>query len=103
MTVGKTSDRTGKSNSLLETLEATLAALDVSVSYESIGAKVLAGGLCRVKGAYRVIIDRRTAPPERVEILASALSRFDTSAIELDPAVAALIETHAPRRAPLAS
>lgn len=101
--MGKTSDRTASSTSLLEKLEATLADLDVSVSYEAIGAKVLAGGLCRVKGAYRVIIDRRTAPPERVEILASALSRFDTAAIELDPAVAALLAAHAPRRAPLAS
>jgi hypothetical protein len=91
--------QTPQSETLLEKLEATAAALGVKVSYEAIGARVSVGGLCKVKGVYRVIIDRRAAPTERVAVLASSLARLDTSALQLDPAVSGAIDTYALSRA----
>ncbi len=72
---------------LLEKLEIVAAQLDVKVSYESIGASVGSGGLCRVKSQYRVIIEKRTIAAERVDVLAAALARIDTTGISLEPAV----------------
>lgn len=88
-----------KSESLLGRLEETAAALGVQVSYESISASVGPGGLCRVRGDYRIIVDRRAAAPERVAVIASSLARLDLSAVELDPAVAGAIEPYAISRA----
>jgi hypothetical protein len=59
---------------LLELLETCAEGLGVRVSYEQLGASVGHGGLCRVKGVYRVIIDRRATPGERVATLATALA-----------------------------
>src|SRR5690242_4794547 len=67
-----------KPDVLLELLEATAETLAVRVSYESlhasVGAAVGHGGLCRVKGEHRVIIDKRATPQERVATLAAALA-----------------------------
>jgi hypothetical protein len=80
----------------LETLAERLA---VRVSYEPMAGIVQnRGGLCRVKGEYRVIIDRRLKPPERVQILAEALGRFDLDGVEVADAVRALVEGSRPRR-----
>jgi hypothetical protein len=81
----------------LDALERLADALAVRVSYEPMTGLVQGtGGLCRVKGELRVIIDRRLKPPERVQILLDAMRRFDTSRLELDPEVQQLL---APARA----
>jgi hypothetical protein len=61
---------------MLEELEAVAVALAVKVSYEAIAASVGSGGLCRVRGEYRVIIDKRTQLSERVAALAQALAQL---------------------------
>ena len=59
-------------------LEGLAKELDVQVSYEPMAGLVQGvGGLCRVKGQYRMIVDRRLQPPERLVIVADALKRFD--------------------------
>lgn len=76
----------------LEALERLAEALSVRVSYEPMAGLVQnTGGLCRVRGEYRVIIDRRLKPPERVQILVDALRRFDTSGIPLEPEIQELL------------
>lgn len=77
----------------LEALERLAESLAIQVSYEPMAGLVQrTGGLCRVRGKYRVIIDRRLKPPDRVQILAEALRRFDLSeqsyASELQPLLA---------------
>jgi len=60
------------------------------------------GGLCRVKGSYRVIIDKRASDEERVATLAGALATFDTTELELPPQVRDLLRMYigtGPRRA----
>lgn len=70
---------------LLEALQALADQLSVAVCYETMGAGVSGtGGMCRVRGQYRVIIDRRLGTRERVQILSTALARFDLEAAGLD-------------------
>ncbi|HSZ83769.1 MAG TPA: hypothetical protein VLA14_15895, partial [Polyangia bacterium] len=43
------------------------------------------GGLCKVKGQWCVIVDRKTPPAERAALLIEALAGFDTDAVFLPP------------------
>jgi hypothetical protein len=62
----------------LEELERVAEQLQVKVCYEPMAGLVQGiGGLCKVRGEYRVIIDRRLRPAERVSILADALRRVE--------------------------
>ncbi len=88
-----------KPEAMLQELEAAAEKLSVTVSYESLGASVGNGGLCRVKGSYRVIIDKRSTARERVATLAEALARFDSSGLYLTPSVREVVDYYAARRA----
>lgn len=83
---------------MLQELESLAEQLSVKVSYESLAASIGLGGLCRVKGQYRVIIDKRATVQERVATLAQSLNRFDTSSMSLPPRVRQTLLSHAPRR-----
>jgi hypothetical protein len=61
---------------LLEHLEQAADRLGIRVSYEQLQSSVVTGGLCKVKGAYRIIIDKRATSEERLTTLASALAAF---------------------------
>lgn len=63
-----------KPEALLELLENVADQLGIRVSYEQLQSSVVTGGLCKVKGAYRVIIDKRATSEERVTTLATALA-----------------------------
>jgi len=64
----------------LQELERLAKQLGVKVSYDTTAGLVSgSGGLCRVHGAYRIIIDRRLKPGARVQLLLDALARFDTT------------------------
>jgi hypothetical protein len=98
-----------KAEVILELLEAAAEQLAIKVSYEPLqtgGLQTgLRGGLCRVKGEFRIIIDKRSSDEERVTTLAGALATFDTSELELPQKVRDLLRTHdrAPRPTPGAS
>jgi hypothetical protein len=83
-----------KSEVMLELLEAAATQLAVKVSYEPLAAAVGMGGLCRVKGQYRVIIDKRATTSERVATLATALSTFDVGSLELTDQVRQVLKFH---------
>ncbi len=93
-----------KPEAMLELLENAADQLKIKVSYEplqTVGAG-MRGGLCRVKGVYRVIIDKRATNEERMVTLASALAGFDTAELELSQKVRSLLRTYegsGPRRA----
>ena len=91
---------------MLELLEGAAEQLQIKVSYEPLqtaGIQTgLRGGLCRVKGQFRVIIDKRASDEERVATLATALASFDTSELEMPQKVRELLRTYegtGPRRA----
>ena len=81
----------------LKELEQACAALSVAVSYEALAANVRVGALCRVKGNYRVIIDKRATPNERAATLAEAINRLGDSS--LSPHVRELVDSYGVRRA----
>ncbi len=83
-----------KAEVLLELLEAAADQLGIKVSYEALQTTLGNGGLCRVKGAYRVIVDKRTTAEERVVTLATAIATFDTSELELPAKVRDVLRTY---------
>ena len=89
-----------KAEQLTEILETAAQQLGVKVQYEVLAAAGPGGGggLCKVKGEWRVIIDKKTAPSDRASILADALATLDTESIFLPPKVRELL---AQRRAVL--
>jgi hypothetical protein len=83
-----------KAEAMLEMLEATAEQLSVKVTYEPIQSSVGHGGLCRVKGAFRIIIDKRATTDECITTLATALATFDISELEIPAKVRELIRQH---------
>jgi len=76
----------------LSELERLATELDVDVTYEPMGGLVQGvGGLCRVHGRYRIIIDRKLKAPERLQVVADALRRFDTEKHFVSPQVRLLL------------
>jgi hypothetical protein len=84
-----------KAQAVLQELESTAETLSVHVTYEALSASVGHGGLCRVKGQYRVIIEKRASVQERAATLAQALAQFDTSSLRLSPKVRQLLAHYA--------
>jgi hypothetical protein len=91
---------------MVELLENAAEQLGIKVSYEPLQTSGIStglrGGLCRVKGTYRIIIDKRATTEERMTTLATALASFDTTELELSQKVRDLLRTYegtGPRRA----
>jgi hypothetical protein len=77
-----------KPDQLTEALEQAAAQLGVRVRYETMtGETAGSAGLCKVKGEWCVIIDRKTPPAERAAVLVESLAGFDTENIFLPPEV----------------
>jgi hypothetical protein len=89
-----------KAEHLTEILETAAQQLGVKIRYETLVASgpTGGGGLCKVKGEWCVIMDKKTAPSERASILCDALATMDTDGIFLPPKVREMI---AQRRASL--
>jgi hypothetical protein len=87
-----------KPDVMLQKLEEAATQLRVKVTYEVMSAAIGHGGLCRLKGEYRVIIDKRASTEERVTTLAASLSvvlgRLDLA--PLDEAFRDLIDQQTP-------
>ena len=84
---------------VLELLEAAAEQLKVRVSYETLQTSVVHGGLCRVKGEYRIIVDKRASAEERVTTVATALAKLTridgvSLAAELSPKVLEVLRMH---------
>ncbi len=62
-------------DTLLE-LEGVCEKIKVRVSYEMIGGELGMGGLCKVKGEHRIIVDRRATDGDKVNVIAQALAKF---------------------------
>ena len=75
-----------KPEQMTEALEQAAAQLGVQVRYDTMtGDSAGGGGLCKVKGTWCVIIDRKTPPAERAAMLIEALVGFDTDSVFLPP------------------
>jgi len=84
---------------LLELLENAADQLGIRVSYEQLQSSVVTGGLCKVKGVYRIIIDKKATPEERVATLATALATFPAARLDelaLPAKIRELLRLHEP-------
>ncbi len=75
-----------KESALLEKLKETAKGLNVDVQTVNIRKYVhnVKGGLCMVNGQYRIIVDKGLHLSEKIDVLASALKKFDTASMELN-------------------
>ena len=78
-----------KAEQLTQVLETAAQQLGVKIRYEILVASgpTGGGGLCKIKGEWCVIMDKKTAPSERASILCDALATMDTDGIFLPPKV----------------
>ena len=84
-----------KLNETLRELESVAEKKKIKVSYENIGGELGAGGLCKVKGEHRVIVDKRATDGEKVTVLAQALSRFPLEDVFISERTREIIEKSA--------
>ena len=82
---------------LLAELEEAAKQLDVRLTYEAMSGELGSGGLCKVKGQWRVIIDKRSTPGDRLSILALALSRIPRDGLTLSAKAEKLLSEVRPR------
>lgn len=77
----------------LQELEQLAQNLGVRVCYDAMtGLSQGSGGLCKVRGEWRIIMDKRLKAIERMQVISDALrSRFDTEAHFVSPQVRTLL------------
>lgn len=76
---------------ILAELEEACKFIGIRLTYEALGGELGSGGLCKVKGKWRAIYDKRTTPAERVTLLVPLLARFNLDGAPLSEAVRELI------------
>jgi hypothetical protein len=79
---------------LLHHLEELAERIAIAVRYENITGEDSpgAGGLCRIRGEYVLIVHSRATVTEKIRLLTKALRQFDLSGIYLIPALRKLFE-----------
>jgi|SRR5450755_343643 hypothetical protein len=88
-----------KPEQITETLEQAAAHLGIRVRYETMtGDTAGGGGLCKVKGQWCVIVDRKTPAAERAALLIEALAGFDTDEVFLPPLLREALATKRTQR-----
>lgn len=87
---GKTLDEQKR----LELLEEAAQALGIEIRYETFKGEtsMAAGGLCRLKGNYLIILNSRSGLGDRINAIASAINRFDLSTTYLRPGLREFLE-----------
>jgi len=81
---------------IIDGLEELAERLGIQIRYEAIrqdedSANVV-GGLCRLKGAYVLIINSRTGAKDRIKALARAVKHFDLDQIYIRPFLRELLD-----------
>jgi hypothetical protein len=90
-----------KPEPMTEALESAARQLGVQVRYEALAPGGTAGGgLCKVRGEWWVIVDKKSTPSERAAILVDALAGFEFQTLELAPKVREALEKRRATRQP---
>ena len=86
-----------KIDDTLQELELVAEKKNIRVTYENLTGEVGSGGLCKVRGEHRIIIDKRSNPGERATALAQALARFPLDDVYISEETRRLIDSYAVR------
>ena len=83
-----------KNSKILSYLEDLAFQLGIEIVNEKLGGTdfSIEGGLCKVKGVYKIFLDPTTPIPVQIEILARSLSSFHTEDIYLLPFIRDILE-----------
>lgn len=83
-----------KPEQITEALETAAAQIGIKVRYETLppGGVLSGGGLCRIRGDWNLIVDRKATPSERAAILTDALADFDTDSVFLPPQLRDMVQ-----------
>ena len=83
-----------KESAILEELEKLAVQHEIRITIANLKkyAYYMKSGLCRVRGEYRVILDRHLHLSEKIDVLIDALQHFNVDAAPLDPVVRRLLE-----------
>jgi hypothetical protein len=93
-----------KPEQITEALEQAASQLGVQVRYETMtGDAAGGGGLCKLRGTWCVIMDRKTPPADRAATLIEALAGFDTDGLFLPPQVREALAAKRDERVPPAA
>jgi hypothetical protein len=79
---------------ILEHLEGLAEKLGIEIVYEKLGGEDLrvTGGLCRVRGTFKIFVDRSETVEGRIEVVARALASFDTEQFYLVPQIREILD-----------
>ena len=79
---------------VLENLKDLADKLNVEIIYENMGWDELSitGGLCKVKGKYKVYVDQSQSVEKQIEILVKALAAFNINGIYMLPFIREILE-----------
>jgi hypothetical protein len=82
-----------KPDQLIPALEESAVRLGVTVKYEGLAQSGISGsgGLCKVRGQWWLIVDKKATSSERVAILVDALASFDTASLMLPEKIEELL------------
>ncbi len=83
-----------ESRKILEYLEDLAFRLGVEIIYEKLEGEEFSarGGLCKVKGTYKIFMDRSESIEGQIKILAYALSSFNTEGIYILPFIREILD-----------
>jgi len=83
-----------QNSKILGYLEDLAFRLGIKIVNEKLGGKdfSIEGGLCKVKGAYKIFVDPSRPIEDQIEILARALASFKTDEIYLLPFIREILE-----------
>jgi hypothetical protein len=83
-----------QNNKILEYLEDLAFRLGIEIGNEKLGEAdfSIEGGLCKVKGVYKIFIDPSAPIEVQIEILARALSSFKIEEVYLLPFIREILE-----------
>ncbi len=80
-------------NRLLQELEEIAEKLSIAIRYDDLTGMDfrVKGGLCNLRGKDVVIMDRKTTPRDRIDLLVRVLRKFDLSPIFMKPYIRLII------------
>ena len=79
---------------ILECLEDLAEKLKIDIVYENMGEEEfsVAGGLCKIKGSYKIFVDKSQSLENQIKIISQALSSFNTDGIYVLPLIREILE-----------
>ena len=81
-------------NRLIGQLEELAQGLEMKIRYEPIKKEgsFCAGGLCRFKGEWVLIVNSKASGSDKIEVMAKAVNRFDLKDVYLKPGMREFLE-----------